>query len=60
MTERLKEWIKTLNEQQKEKVIITLTKYAICGEYVKFPSDTKVPYFDEGGNVDGTESEYED
>ena len=59
--ERLKEWIKTLNEEQKDKVILELTDFAIDAEYVKFYDDTKVPYFDgDGENIDGTETKYED
>jgi hypothetical protein len=59
--ERLKEWIKTLNNEQKENVILELTDFAIDAEYVKFYDDTKVPYFDgDGENIDGTEIEYED
>lgn len=59
--ERLKEWIKTLNEEQKENVILELTDFAIDAEYVKFYDDTKVPYFDgDGENIDGTEREDED
>jgi len=53
--ERLKEWIKTLNEEQKENVILELTDFAIDAEYVNFYDDTKVPYFDgDGENIDGT------
>lgn len=56
--ERLKEWIKTLNEKQKENVILELTEFAIDAEYVKFYEDTKVPYFDgDGENIDGTKGE---
>ena len=59
--ERLKEWIKTLNNEQKENVILELTDFAIDAEYVKFYDDTKVPYFDgDGENIDGTEREDED
>lgn len=59
--ERLKDWIKTLNEEQKDKVILELTDFAIDAEYVKFYDDTKVPYFDgDGENIDGTETEHED
>lgn len=60
-TERLKEWIKTLNNEQKDNIILELTDFAIDAEYVKFYDDTKVPYFDgDGENIDGTESEDED
>lgn len=59
--ERLKEWIKTLNNEQKDTVILELTDFAIDAEYVKFYDDTKVPYFDgDGENIDGTEREDED
>ena len=54
--ERLKEWIKTLNEEQKESIILELTDYAIDAEYVNFYNDTKVPYFDcTGENIDGSD-----
>jgi hypothetical protein len=59
--ERLKEWIKTLSNEQKDAVILDLTGYAIDSEYVKFYDDTKTPYFDAtGDNIDGTESIDED
>jgi hypothetical protein len=59
--ERLKEWIKTLNNEQKENIILQLTDFAIDAEYVKFYDNTKVPYFDgDGENIDGTEREDED
>ena len=55
--ERLKEWIKTLNEQQKDKIILELTDFAIDAEYVGFYGTTKVPYYDGSGeNIDGTET----
>jgi hypothetical protein len=60
-TERLKEWIKTLNNEQKDNVILELTEFAIDAEYVKFYDDTKVPYFDGNGeNIDGTGTETTD
>lgn len=31
--ERLKEWIKTLNNEQKEDIILELTDFAIDAEY---------------------------
>jgi hypothetical protein len=59
--ERLKEWIKTLNEEQKDNVILELTDFAIDAEYVKFYDDTKVPYYDNTGErLDGTEYDDED
>lgn len=55
-TERLQEWIKTLNEDQKNSIILELTDYAIDSEYVCFWDNTNVPYFDcNGENIDGTE-----
>ena len=55
-TERLKEWIKTLNEEQKDIVILELTDFAIDTEYVRFHETTKVPNYDcTGENIDGTE-----
>ena len=57
--ERLKEWIKTLNEEQKDTIILELTDFAIDAEYVGFYDTTKVPYYDNTGDrLDGTE--YED
>ena len=59
--ERLKEWIKTLNEEQKDTIILELTDFAIDAEYVGFYDTTKVPYYDNTGErLDGTEYEYED
>ena len=60
-TERLKEWVKTLNNEQKDSIILELTDFAIDAEYVKFYDDTKTPYFDgDGENIDGTERQDED
>lgn len=59
--ERLKEWIKTLNEEQKNTVILELTDFAIDAEYVGFYDTTKVPYYDNTGErLDGTEYDDED
>jgi hypothetical protein len=59
--ERLNEWIKTLNNEQKDHIILELTDFAIDAEYVNFYDNTKVPYYDgDGDNIDGTEREYED
>jgi len=60
-TERLKEWVKTLNNEQKDSIILELTDFAIDAEYVKFYDDTKTPYFDgDGENIDGIERQDED
>jgi hypothetical protein len=60
-TERLQNWINTLNEQQKNVIILELVDYAIDSEYVNFPNASRVPYFDsDGETLDGTEQEWED
>ena len=59
--ERLKKWIKTLNEEQKDNIILELTDFAIDAEYVGFYDTTKVPYYDNTGDrLDGTEYDDED
>lgn len=56
--ERLKEWVKTLNNEQKDSIILELTDFAIDAEYVNFYDGTKTPYYDSTGeNLDGTEEE---
>jgi hypothetical protein len=58
---RLKEWIKTLNDEQKDNVILELTDFAIDAEYVGFYDTTKVPYYDNTGErLDGIECDDED
>lgn len=60
-TERLKEWIKTLNEEQKDKIILELTYFAIDAEEVGFYESTKAPYWDNSGDrLDGIELDEED
>ena len=59
--ERLKEWIKTLNEEQKDKIILELTDFAIDAEEVSFYESTKAPYWDNSGDrLDGLELEDEE
>ncbi|CAB4219079.1 hypothetical protein UFOVP1604_162 [uncultured Caudovirales phage] len=59
--ERLKEWIKTLTEDQKDTVILELTDFAIDAEWVAFYETTKVPYYDcTGENIDGSNRGDED
>ena len=59
--ERLKEWIKTLNEEQKDTIIVELTDFSIDAEYVGFYDTTKVPYYNHTGErLDGTECDDED
>lgn len=56
--DRLKEWVKTLSIDQKDKIILELTSFAINAEYVKFYDDSKTPFYDgDGENLDGTERE---
>ena len=60
-TERLKEWIKTLTNEQKDKIILELTDFAITAEEVGFYETTKSPYWDNTGDrLDGLELEDED
>jgi len=57
-SERLKEWIKTLNDEQKDNIIVELTTYAIESEYVGFYDTTKTPYYDcTGESLDGVEED---
>ena len=59
--ERLKVWIKTLNEEQKDKIILELTDFAIDAEYVGFYETTKSPYYyNTGDRLDGLDLEDED
>jgi len=54
--ERLKEWIKTLTEEQKDKIILDLTDFAIDAEEVSFYEGCYNPYYSNSGeNLDGTE-----
>ena len=56
--ERLKVWIKTLNEEQKDKIILELTDFAIDSELVGFYETTKSPYYDNTGDrLDGLDLE---
>ena len=56
--ERLKVWIETLNEEQKDKIILELTDFAIDAEYVGFYETTKSPYYDNTGDrLDGLDLE---
>ena len=54
--ESLIKWIETLNENQKNKIILNLIEYAIDSEYVSFWEHSKKPRYDCNGEfVDGTE-----
>jgi len=56
MNERLKEWIKTLDNDTRDKILLELLDFAIDSEYVRFYDDTKTPYFDGDGQcIDGTD-----
>ena len=53
---RLKVWVNTLTNEQKDNIILELTDYAIDSEFVKFYDDSKKPYYDDSGDyIDGTE-----
>lgn len=53
--QRLKAWIATLNQDQKDEIILELTDFAIDAEHVCFWDDSKKPYYDGSGeNLDGT------
>lgn len=55
--ERLKNWIATLSDLQKERVILQLTTFAIQAEEVSMWDDTAVPYLrNTGENLDGSET----
>ena len=60
-TERLKSWINTLSEDQKDKILLELVDYAIDSEYVNFYETTKAPYYDgDGERLDGLDWEEEE
>ena len=53
--ERLIKWIDTLDNEQKNRIILDLVSYAIDSDYVRFWDDSSVPYFDgDGETLDGT------
>lgn len=53
--ERLIKWIGTIDNEQKNRIILDLVSYAIASEYVRFWDDGSVPYFDgDGETLDGT------
>lgn len=49
-TERLQDWIDTLDSVQKSRIILEILDYAIDSEYVNFYDDSKAPYFDATGD----------
>jgi hypothetical protein len=60
-TERLQEWVETLNEEQLKKIVLELVDEAISSEYVNFYEESKVPYYDATGEtLDGTEQVWDD
>lgn len=53
--ERLIKWIGTIDNEQKNRIILDLVSYAIDSDYVRFWDDSSVPYFDgDGETLDGT------
>ncbi len=53
--ERLEKWIATLSEEQKNRILLDLTVFAIDSEYVNFYESTLVPYYDaDGETLDGS------
>lgn len=56
VTERLKNWIETLDEVQLKNIVLALTEFAIDSEEVSFYETTLKPYYSNSGeNLDGTE-----
>ena len=56
ITERLKNWIKTLNKEQSDNIILQLVEFAIDAQEVGFYNDDEKPYWSNtGDNLDGTE-----
>lgn len=56
-TERLKEWVDTLTQDQLKKIVLETVDYCIDSEEVSFYDSTKIPYWSNSGeNLDGTES----
>ena len=47
--ERLESWINTLDNDQKNKILLEMVDYAIDSEYVCFYNDNEVPVFDSTG-----------
>lgn len=53
--DQLKEWIATLSDEQKDKIILDLIDFAIDAEFVGIYEGT-VPYYDSTGEaLDGTD-----
>ena len=47
--ERLRVWIETLSEEQKDKVLLELVDYAVDSEYLIFYDSDKAPRYDSTG-----------
>lgn len=48
--ERLQNWINTLDNEQKNRILLEIVDYAIDSEYVNFWEDSEAPYFDATGD----------
>ena len=48
--ERLQKWINTLDNEQKNRILLEIVDYAIDSEYVNFWEDSEAPYFDATGD----------
>jgi hypothetical protein len=48
-TERLEKWIESLDEKQKDKIILKLIEFAIDQEEVSFYKSAKKPYWSNSG-----------
>jgi|GEM_PF-5489103 len=60
-TERLQEWINTLDVIQMSRILLDLTEYAIDSEEVSFWDNNIKPYWSHSGdNLDGTDRESDD
>ena len=56
--ERLKVWIESLNNEQKNTLLLGLIDFSIDAEHVGFCDETKVPYYENTGDrLDGVELE---
>ena len=60
-TERLKNWVDTLDPQMIKDLLVECVDNLVDFEYINFYEDSKSPYWDGNGErLDGTEDEDED